>query len=196
MSSPRKNETILWNALFEASWDGMVVLRRDGRLYRVNHRYAEMLGYTREELESMHVWDLDTRFSRSEIGAMLHSVDGDGALFETRQRRKDGTLIDVELSNHGATYQGIKLIFCIVRDITAREEFMVLLPETGLAAAGKVAEKLRRAIADHRFEGPGGVTASFGVAQLASGEDSRSLAQRVDEALYRAKALGRNRVES
>jgi len=76
------------------------------------------------------------------------------------------------------------------------EEFMVLLPETGLAAAGKVAEKLRLAIADHRFEGLGGVTASFGVAEMVPGEDSRSLAQRVDEALYRAKALGRNRVES
>jgi len=55
---------------------------------------------------------------------------------------------------------------------------------------------LRLAIADHRFEGLGGVTASFGVAEMVPGEDSRSLAQRVDEALYRAKALGRNRVAS
>lgn len=50
MPSSGNNETILWNALFEASWDGMGVLRLDGSLYRVNHRYAEMLGYTREEL--------------------------------------------------------------------------------------------------------------------------------------------------
>lgn len=419
MPSSWKSETILWKALFEESWDGMVVLRLDGSLYRANRRYAEMLGYTREELEALHIWDLDTRISRRRIQAMLHSVDSGGMHFETQQRRKDGSLIDVELSNNGATYQGDKLIFCIVRDITARkateerlrqseallrdiasqvpgalyqyrmaadgsrsfpyfsegivelgglplesisgpetdpamsrilpedaerieaqtrhsaatmanvhvefralhadgsirwiecrstpqkeadggilwtgillditqrklaeervqamaitdgltcitnrqelgrllekemaraaryaspltlimydldhfkhindrfghntgddvlktvaglvddnlrgidlhgrwggEEFMVLLPQTGLDAARKVAEKLRHTIADHRFEGPGSITASFGVAQLAPGEDSRSLAQRVDEALYRAKALGRNRVES
>jgi len=419
MPSSPPNETILWNALFEASWDGMVVLRPDGRLYRANRRYAEMLGYTREALEALYVWELDTRFSRPEIEAMLRSVDGEGAHFETQQRRQDGSLIDVELSNTAATYQGIKLIFCIVRDITASkvtaerlrqkeallrdiaaqvpgvlyqyrmaadgsrnfpylseglvtlgglsldtlddagevpmmsrilaedaarveaqtlhsaatmenvhvefrfrhgdgairwvecrskpqrqadggilwtgillditqrkraeervtamaitdgltgitnrqelgrlldkelaraaryasplslimydldhfkrindrfghnagddvlktltlrvnqtlrdtdlhgrwggEEFMVLLPETGLEAASKVAEKLRRTIADHRFAGIGSVTASFGVAQLAAGEDARSLVQRVDEALYRAKALGRNRVAS
>ena len=121
MPSSGNNESILWNALFEESWDGMVVLRLDGSLYRANRRYAEMLGYTREELEALHVWDLDTRFSRREIQAMLHSVDSAGAHFETRQRRKDGSGIDVELSNNGATYQGDKLIYCIVRDITARK---------------------------------------------------------------------------
>lgn len=414
-----KSETILWNALFEESWDGMVVLRIDGSIYRYNRRYAEILGYAHGEMGPLHVWDLDARFSRDELLAMLGSVDSSGAHFETQQRRKDGTLIDVELSNNGVTYEGDKLIFCIVRDITTRkateerlrhneallrgiasqvpgalyqyrmapdgsrsfpyfsqgivelgglpleevsgpgtdpvitrilpqdaarveaqtqqsaatmgnvhvefrahhadgsirwiecrstpqkeadgsilwtgillditqrklaeervqamaitdgltgitnrqalgrllekemerasryrpplslimydldhfkhindqfghnagddvlktiadlvnqllrdtdhhgrwggEEFMVLLPETGLEAAGKVAEKLRQAIASHRFEGVGNVTASFGVAQLVPGEDSRSLAQRVDKALYRAKALGRNRVES
>ncbi len=76
------------------------------------------------------------------------------------------------------------------------EEFMVLLPHTGLEAASRVAEKLRQTIASHRFETLGSVTASFGVVELAGGENSRSLAQRVDEALYRAKALGRNRVEA
>lgn len=121
MPSSRKNEIILWNALFEAAWDGMVVLRLDGSLYRANRRYAEMLGYTLEEMSSLYLWDLDARFSRDELHAMLHSVDSAGAHFKTQQRRKDGSLIDVELSNNGATYQGDKLIFCIVRDITARQ---------------------------------------------------------------------------
>lgn len=71
-----------------------------------------------------------------------------------------------------------------------------MLPHTGLEAASRVAEKLRQTIANHRFETIGSVTASFGVVELAGGENSRSLAQRVDEALYRAKELGRNRVEA
>ncbi|WP_183331823.1 diguanylate cyclase [Halomonas campaniensis] len=419
MRSPRNSEATLWTALFEATWDGMVILRIDGSIYRANRSYAEMLGYSLEEMGSLHVWDLDARFSKEELKDMLRAVDSDGAHFETQQRRKDGTIIDVELGNNGATYDGDKLIFCIVRDITARkateeklrqseallrgiasqvpgalyqyrmapdgsrsfpyfsegivalgglpleaisgpetdpamsrilpedaqrveaqtrhsaatmanvhvefralhadgsihwiecrstpqkeadggilwtgillditqrklaeervqamaitdgltgitnrqelgrllekemaraaryasplslimydldhfkrindrfghntgddvlktvaslvnanlrssdmhgrwggEEFMVLLPQTGLDAASQVAEKLRHEIASHRFDRLGTVTASFGVVELAGRESSRSLVQRVDEALYRAKALGRNRVEA
>ena len=36
----------------------MVVLRRDGSVYRANQRYADMLGYTLEEVGSLHVWGL------------------------------------------------------------------------------------------------------------------------------------------
>ncbi|MFY0990064.1 sensor domain-containing diguanylate cyclase [Halomonas sp. C05BenzN] len=419
MELRKDGEIALWTALFEATWDGMVILRTDGSIYRANRSYADMLGYTPEEMGSLHVWDLDARFSSSELQNMLRDVDSAGAHFETQQRRKDGTIIDVELGNNGATYDGDKLIFCIVRDITARkateeklrqneellrgiasqvpgalyqyriardgehsfpffsegivelgglpleaisgpgedpamsrilaedverveaqtqhsaatmanvhvefrirhgdgsirwiecrstpqkeadggmlwtgillditqrrraeervkamaitdgltgitnrqelgrllesemrravryasplslimydldhfksindrfghnagddvlktvaslvndslrdsdmhgrwggEEFMVLLPQTGLDAARKVAEKLRQGIASHRFERLGTITASFGVVELAGRESSRSLAQRVDDDLYRAKELGRNRVEA
>ncbi|MGM0633925.1 MAG: sensor domain-containing diguanylate cyclase [Pseudomonadota bacterium] len=116
-----QNEAILWTALFEQSRDGMVVLRLDGSVYRANRRYAEMLGYTPEEMKSLHVWDWDTRFNREELLAMLRAVDEVGAHFETKQRRKDGTVIDVDLSKNGAWYKGQRLVFCIVRDITARK---------------------------------------------------------------------------
>lgn len=75
------------------------------------------------------------------------------------------------------------------------EEFMVLLPQTGLEGAREVAEKLRRSIEQHAFDRVGSVSASFGVAELAPQEHTESLTQRVDEALYRAKDRGRNRVE-
>lgn len=72
---------------------------------------------------------------------------------------------------------------------------MIILPQSELAAARDVAEKLRRTIANHDFNRVGTVTASYGVVALASSENAKSLAQRVDEALYRAKNRGRNRVE-
>jgi len=40
---------------------------------------------------------------------------------ETQQRRKDGSMVDIELSNNGAVYRGEKLVFCVCRDTTDRK---------------------------------------------------------------------------
>ncbi len=83
-------------------------------------------------------------------------------------------------------------------DVAARwggEEFMVLMPQSNVHAAREAAEKLRQAIAIHGFDKAKELTASFGVAAFESHDDLNSLLKRVDDALYRAKELGRNRVE-
>lgn len=83
-------------------------------------------------------------------------------------------------------------------DIVARfggEEFVVLMPHTGLAQAASKAEQLRNAVAAECIEPlPRPVTSSFGVAELSRGEDGDSFLARADAALYRAKEGGRNRV--
>nr|HML56547.1 diguanylate cyclase [Solidesulfovibrio magneticus] len=58
-----------------------------------------------------------------------------------------------------------------------------------------LAERLRRAVADEPFAGVGRVTASFGLAAWRPGDKPEDLIKRADEALYRAKDGGRNRVE-
>jgi len=76
------------------------------------------------------------------------------------------------------------------------EEFAILLPHTGAAAALVVAEKLREAMASRQILGPEPIhfSASFGVAALdRSARDIETLLRRADEALYDAKAHGRNR---
>lgn len=83
-------------------------------------------------------------------------------------------------------------------DVPARwggEEFMILMPQSSLEAARDAAEKLRLAIAAHQFHKCGELTVSFGVAAFEPQDDLNALLKRVDDALYRAKALGRNRVE-
>lgn len=76
------------------------------------------------------------------------------------------------------------------------EEFLVLTPDTGLAGAKRVAENLRQAIAQHRFAKVGSITVSFGVTEFSTSDDEDTLLKRADDALYRAKARGRNRVEA
>ncbi len=76
------------------------------------------------------------------------------------------------------------------------EEFMILLPETGLTAAAWAAERLRRHVAVSGFEGPERITISLGVTVCNGQEERSDLLKRLDDALYRAKQHGRNRVES
>jgi len=80
------------------------------------------------------------------------------------------------------------------------EEFVALLPMASLDAAERTAERLRRAIEATPVIAGGArssVTASFGVAQIALGEESFEMAlDRADQALYEAKRAGRNRVRA
>jgi diguanylate cyclase (GGDEF)-like protein len=75
------------------------------------------------------------------------------------------------------------------------EEFAVLLPQTDGADAFLVAEKIRLSLAQIEFGQVGRISASFGVAQYQAGETNAELLGRADNALYRAKRGGRNRVE-
>ncbi|MEO8751161.1 MAG: GGDEF domain-containing protein [Casimicrobiaceae bacterium] len=83
-------------------------------------------------------------------------------------------------------------------DIVTRfggEEFIVLMPHTGLAQAAFKAEQLRTLLAREVVEPlTHAVTSSFGVAELTNDDDEASFLRRVDAALYRAKESGRNRV--
>ena len=78
------------------------------------------------------------------------------------------------------------------------EEFSLLLPNTNAHQARLVCDRLREAVASKLFEIPGGgvlrVTLSTGVAMLHRDDDVPSFMQRSDEALYDAKAGGRNQV--
>jgi PAS domain S-box-containing protein len=106
--------------LVEQSRDGIVVLDTDAKVYEANQAFAEMLGYSPEEVRELHTWDWDTQWSREQLLEMGNSVDEAGLHLETRHRRKDGTLIDVEISVSAAIYAGQKLIFCVCRDVTER----------------------------------------------------------------------------
>ena len=79
------------------------------------------------------------------------------------------------------------------------DEFTVLLTDTNLETGRNVAERIRRAVADHLFEGAGGapirLTISIGVASYPhDGRDRDRLLDLADKAMYRAKSLGRNTV--
>lgn len=75
------------------------------------------------------------------------------------------------------------------------EEFMIILPGTDIAGASSIAEKLRIIIGSFDFREAGRVTSSFGVCEYDISINHEELIKRTDEALYRARESGRDRVE-
>lgn len=82
------------------------------------------------------------------------------------------------------------------------EEFAIIFPKTSVFGAGHVTDKIRELlngtdiILSRDRSSIGRVSVSFGVTQLLSGDSMAELIRRADGLLYRAKALGRNRVET
>ena len=74
------------------------------------------------------------------------------------------------------------------------EEFAVVTKETSFTSACQLADRIRKTIENHEFEQGYRLSASFGVATHRPGDSVATLFKRADVALYRAKALGRNRV--
>lgn len=110
-------------------------------------------------------------------------------------QRGDGVLVEVSRRVMGTIRTQI--------DFVARyggEEFVVVLPETPGEGAKVVAEKIRSAVREHPFVGEGphlGVTVSVGVAAFPlDGLTTEDLIRASDQAMYRAKRAGRDRVEA
>jgi len=117
-----ENEISRRRILVEQSHDGIVVLHADGSVAETNPAFAEMLGYSPEELEQMMVWEWDVQLGKdglkqliSEFGPKKHLT------LKTRHRRKNNTQYDVEISITGVEWAGETYLFCLHQDITARK---------------------------------------------------------------------------
>ena len=125
-ASQRESERIIAaeasrrRALFDHLGDGIVVLNVDGSVFESNRRFAEMLGYTQEEAQRLHVWDWESNFSRTELEARLASIGSAVRHFQTVQKRKDGSTYDVEISSTRVEWGGNAYVLCLQHDITER----------------------------------------------------------------------------
>jgi len=126
----RKLEEERSRTILQTSLDGFWLLDAGtGNLLQVNPAYCEMSGYTEAELLSMSISELEAVESPEETKARIRKiVDEGGDRFETVHRRKDGSLMDVEVS---ASFLGMDegQVFVFLRDITEKKLATVLLEE-------------------------------------------------------------------
>lgn len=74
------------------------------------------------------------------------------------------------------------------------EEFMIICPDTDKAGASHLASKIQSAINEYDFEAVHSLTCSFGIGEFREDDRVESAVSRADEALYKAKDLGRNKI--
>jgi diguanylate cyclase (GGDEF)-like protein len=138
------------------------------------------------------VFDQARRYNRS-ISAIIFDADHYKSVNDTF-----GHLVGDEVLKQIATRCSAVIRQADIFGRYGGEEFVIVLPETGLTGAVKLAERLRQAICESPFEtekGPVPVTISLGVAR--SKRSTTTLLQLLgdaDEAVYLAKSTGRNRV--
>ncbi|MDH5436222.1 MAG: PAS domain S-box protein [Gammaproteobacteria bacterium] len=108
--------------LVDNAVDAIFLHDEDGNFIDVNHQACVSLGYTREELLKMSVFDIEKGVTRSKLGDFWSSLDKNKPFrLEGVQQRKDGTLFPVEVNLGFLEKKGKNLVLASVRDITQRK---------------------------------------------------------------------------
>ena len=162
----RVREQFLQSILLTTA-DGFWVLNADGVLTEANNAYCALTCYPKEELIGLHINDLDVDESPEETKERIQRVIANGSeLFETRQRRKDGSIFPMEVSSTFLPEDGGKFI-CFGRDLTERNLLQAhLLQAQKMEAIGTLAGGIA-----HDFNNM--LSAILGYAELAKDDSMR-----------------------
>ena len=117
----RKAKEQEYRTILSTTIDGFWQADMEGHFLDVNEAYCRMIGYSRDELQNMTIMDIEAIEKPEETAARIRKIKDIGYdYFESRHRRKNGEIIDVEISvNHLPTDGGLMIVF--IRDITERK---------------------------------------------------------------------------
>jgi PAS domain S-box-containing protein len=123
ITGPKRAENALQLTQFtmDHAVDSIFWVRDDARFVYVNDSACRHLGYSRQELLSMRVFDIDTNFSKENWGTHWKDLKQRGnTIFETTHRTKDGKEKLVEVAANFMQFEGVTFLCSFIRDITER----------------------------------------------------------------------------
>ncbi|MGL5133869.1 MAG: PAS domain S-box protein [Planktothrix sp.] len=156
-----EKELLRTKTIFNTSMDGIVVINYKGDVLQASPGFAQMLGYTLEEILSLNLVDWDAQWTKEELQAIMNS-NNVMPLFETKHQRKDGSKYDVEISYSRVILDGEILHFCICRDISDRKQKEIALRRAMEAAEqANLAKSIFLANMSHELRTPLNVILGF-----------------------------------
>ncbi len=117
-------------SFFEHSRDGVVVINLNHQVKTANSRFCSMIGYSEEELKSLHTWDYDLLATEDDIKREFSAEKFSETVIESKHRRKDGSCYDVEVSITPIRIHDEPVYLCICRDITEKKTAELALMES------------------------------------------------------------------
>ena len=108
--------------LMDRSLDAIVIIDQNHRVIETNRRFANMLGYTPAEVLGLHTWDFEANMTEAIVKELFSDFSQVNSVFESRHRRKDGSIFDVEVTTAGASIDGRSCVLAFSRDISGRKE--------------------------------------------------------------------------
>ncbi len=117
-------QNLRYQTLLKSSVDGIHIIDLDGNIVDVNEAFCRQLGYPYAEAMQLNVTQWDSQWSAEEVLRILKELINSGVAkqFETKHRRKDGYIIDVEINAVPVVVEGRSLLFASARDITGRKQ--------------------------------------------------------------------------
>lgn len=107
--------------LMKTSLDGFHIMDIQGNVLEANDAFSQMLGYSQEEMTNLNIADFEAQWTSAELAVIFREAIGKSYVFESLLRRKDGTLVNVELSTSNVNIGGQHYFFASARDITERK---------------------------------------------------------------------------
>ncbi|WP_346287086.1 CHASE domain-containing protein [Zoogloea sp.] len=111
-----------YQQILRTATDLVHIFDEDGNLHEFSDSFVAHLGYTREELHGLKVSDWDAGFPEEGLTALFERMNREPASFETRHRRRDGSLRDVEIFGGAVVIDGKRYVYCSARDITEKRQ--------------------------------------------------------------------------
>jgi PAS domain S-box-containing protein len=107
--------------ILHAAMDGFWLVDAQGRILKVNEAYCQMSGYSRDELLTMNIADVEAAEDSINIASQMQKILTQGdERFETQHRRKDGSLFPVEISVQYKVGSEGGYMVAFLRDLTSR----------------------------------------------------------------------------
>lgn len=123
---------------------------QDGYIWQANNGASELSGYSVDELRKMHVFDINQSVQRPDWSAVWSRLkEKKRVVFEAKFKRKDATIVDIEITQNFMVFEGREYTCSIVRDIRQRRMEEELLRTVSEATSGLTGEDFLKELARH-----------------------------------------------